>query len=839
MAPLTWFVAALTAVGSACVLLSAVLASDVPRFTGLLVTLSLVALGNLPIVHVRHGDQTHTFNWSEASLVAGLVLLPAWWLPIVGTAVVATYYAMARRPIAKTLFNAFSFGIAAFLATVAKELIVGSSGEPWEWAALGVACAIYFIWNTTTVALAVALSRGVAFVEVFRSGLLLAALFALANSSVAILIAIAATKEPLVLLAVPPVLVQLLVAYRNTREVIGERDLWVAVQGISEDLQRNEPEDLPRVALGAIATLVDAKQVELLVVDGTRAWRHRRAGDDVQSESGPVSSLADDVWGRAECDRAMFWLDRSSASPRQQAWLKAESTETALVLPLEWGSQMVGLLRVAFERSVRSSQRIESILSTVGTQLASAITSHRQTETLRHQAEHDQLTNLPNRTLLVQHLADRLAGTRRTDVGLAVLFFDLDGFKVVNDSLGHHVGDDLLLEAARRLRSQMRPGDMVARFGGDEFVVVCDRLRHPAEATDITRRLLDSLAETVPVSMHSVPISASAGIAYADGDADPETLLRDADAAMYQAKRTGPGSFCMFSSELRTQVLNRLHLEADLRDALAKEELEVHYQPIVDVDSGRIREFEALARWHHPERGPVSPASFISVAEETGHIRALGEFVLRRACADMRRWIDMGIVGAGQRVAVNLSAIQLDRTLPTVVGEALARHGLPPTALTLEVTETALVDDPDAVAALERLRDIGVRVALDDFGTGYSSLSALRDLPVDTVKIDRSFVSRLGEEPQLDALVRGIVDLAHALEMDVVGEGVELPLQSELLAEFGCDLAQGWLHGRPMSPAVVQASMSGLDSQPRIRPEPSTPEAPSEETVLVADLRVV
>ena len=391
-----------------------------------------------------------------------------------------------------------------------------------------------------------------------------------------------------------------------------------------------------------------------------------------------------------------------------------------------------------------------------------------------------------------------------------MLFFDLDGFKVVNDSLGHHVGDQVLLDAARRLRSQMRAQDLVARFGGDEFIVVCEDVEDADRALDVAQRLLAALDSPIAGSGGG-SISASVGVAYADGGTDADTLLRDADAAMYQAKRNGAGSSCLFTAELRTQVLNRMHLDADLRDALRDEALDVHYQPIVDVETGQVRELEALVRWDHPVRGSVSPTAFISVAEESGHIRALGEFVLNRACSDMRRWLDLGLTTPGMRVAVNLSRLQLDRTLPTVVGEALARHGLPPSALTLEVTESAFVDDPDGVAGLERLRAIGVRVAVDDFGTGYSSLSTLRDLPADAVKIDRSFVDRIGSDPQVSALVRGIVDLAHALELEVVGEGVETEEQSALLASSGCDLAQGWLHGRPASAPIVEAVLATTD----------------------------
>jgi diguanylate cyclase (GGDEF)-like protein len=797
------FIFGVSVLGALTAAASLLLISATPVPAMVVLSAVIIGLGELQFVHIRHGGENHSFNWSEAALVAGLVLLPAWWLPPVGAVAVAVAQWALKRDAVKVAFNALSFSVAAFAVTVVHQLV--SDRVPTA-SALALACIVYFLWNTGAVAVVVALSKRLSVIEILRSGAPIGFLFTLANSSVAILIAIAAEREPLVLLAVPAILVQLLFAYRNTREVIGERDLWVAVQSISEDLQRAAASEVPSVALAAVTSVVGASTAELLVVKDATAERHRWERGALESAQGPLMGLVDDVWGRVSWDRSPFWLHRKSASQRQLRWLDDQQAGCALVVPLEWSSQLVGMLRVCFPGKVQATQRVETILSTLATHIASAITSNRQTEVLRHQAEHDDLTGLPNRTLLVHHLEQRLRGGAPGT--LAVLFFDLDGFKVVNDSLGHHVGDQLLLEATRRLRSQMRPDDVIARFGGDEFIVVCDRIEHPQAALDVAQRLLDALLEPAPDGPHARPISASIGVACAEPGADPESLLRDADAAMYEAKRVGPGSARLFTSELRTQALDRLHLEADLRDALRREQLEVHYQPIVDLTTGRICELEALARWHHPERGAVSPAAFINVAEESGHIRALGEFVLHRACADMRRWLDLGIAGPGQRVAVNLSPLQLDAGLPTIVADALARHGLPPSALTLEVTESAFVDDPDAVASLVRLRRLGVRVALDDFGTGYSSLSALRDLPVDTVKIDRSFVSRLGEDRQLEALVRGIVSLAAALELQVIGEGVEDKTQSDLLASFGCDRAQGWLHGKPVSAVMTDAVLS-------------------------------
>ena len=789
---------------------SAALIEEAPSPLGLLFVCFALVVGDLPVVHVRHGDQNHTFTWSEAALVTGLVLLPAGWLPLVGVGVIALAHLGLRRPPMKAAFNAFSFATSAFLARATQLGIDWALDEPPLWLSLGAAALVYFAWNTTLVSLAIACSRGVPVSTVLRGTTMLATLFAIANTCVAVLIATAASEEPFVLLAVPPILVQMAFAYRNTREVIGERDLWEKIQGVSEQLQRTRTANIPDVAVRAVHGLVPSTLVELVIVEGRHAERFLLAGDTVSEESGAVDELTDGLWGRVTSDRSSFRLEVATASPRQQARLQAERIESALVVPLEWGGRLHGALRVGFNRRQRPTPRVESALSTVGTQIASAIASARQTDRLRHQADHDELTGLPNRKRLVEVLSVALHGARRsaTGAGTAVLFLDLDDFKVVNDSLGHHIGDDVLVEAARRIRTSVRPEDVVARFGGDEFIVVCQDVDERT-ATVVAHRVLEALAESADIRDRRVTLSASLGIAHSvDGETDPEAMLRDADAAMYEAKRLEPGTAVVFTSSLRQQALERLHLEGDLRVALDTSEIDVHFQPIVEIGSGRILELEALARWNHPVRGSVSPSTFISVAEDTGQIRRLGEVVLNRACAEMRRWLTLGLVGTDVRVAVNLSARQLDRTLPRVVGEALARHGLPASSLTLEVTESALVDDEDAVASLERLREIGVTVSLDDFGTGFSSLSALRDLPVDTVKIDRSFVERMGDDDRMTAMVRGIIDLAHALHIDVIAEGVEETLQATLLREFGCDRAQGWLYGRPMSISVTETALA-------------------------------
>ncbi len=454
---------------------------------------------------------------------------------------------------------------------------------------------------------------------------------------------------------------------------------------------------------------------------------------------------------------------------------------------------------------------------------------------LAHQAFHDSVTGLPNRVLFVNHLERALAKTARTTRMVAVLFLDLDRFKVVNDSLGHEKGDQLLIQVARRVRQSLRPDDIAARFGGDEFVVLLEDVENEADATHIADRIASSLREPFLLGSHEVEVTASVGIVLSNprngtqketqngefsigespsdnipgsdipgsdipsgnmGESEAaDELLRKADVAMYRAKANGKAQYEIFSEKLSGEALERLQLEIDLTVALKRDELTVFYQPLVDFKTGKVRAFEALVRWQHPTRGLISPAQFIPIAEETGQIIWIGMLVLRVACAQAKAWSQ--VLGEPVLMHVNLSVRQFEQPgLPGEIARVLQEINLPANQLMLEITESSVMTDAKAaITQLAELKKLGVHISIDDFGTGYSSLAYLEFFPIDLLKIDRAFVSRMSEGT---VLVSAIASLAHAMKMDVAAEGIETLPQLAQLREMGVDWGQGYLISRPI-----------------------------------------
>ena len=426
---------------------------------------------------------------------------------------------------------------------------------------------------------------------------------------------------------------------------------------------------------------------------------------------------------------------------------------------------------------------------------------------LRHLASHDALTGLPNRLLLDDRLTQAAAHTDRNGQSFALAMFDLDRFKMVNDSLGHRAGDELLKEVARRLDSVARSTDTVARVGGDEFVILLDHIGDCDTAEQIARRAVEALQAPINLAGVDIRTSASIGIALYPRDAKSvEALLANADAAMYCAKQRGRNNIQCFAQGMNSVTQERVKLESALHAALELQQFELHYQPKVDTTTGAIRGAEALVRWRHPERGLVFPGEFIPMAEECGLIESIGAWVLREACREARTWQCDG--SPPMRVAVNLSAFQFrDGNLLQMIREALREADLDPRCLEVEITESALMSDPEqSVGILEQLSRMGVVVSVDDFGTGYSSMSYLRRFPIDKLKIDRGFISEVLSCPDDLSIVTAIISLAHSLHLKVVAEGVETPEQRELLKSLGCDQYQGYC----FSPAVPSEKFTVL-----------------------------
>jgi diguanylate cyclase (GGDEF)-like protein/PAS domain S-box-containing protein len=441
-------------------------------------------------------------------------------------------------------------------------------------------------------------------------------------------------------------------------------------------------------------------------------------------------------------------------------------------------------------------------------------------EELTHQAFHDGLTALPNRALFRDRLDHALARSERSPEPLAVLLLDLDGFKQVNDSLGHDAGDQLLEEVARRLGDVVRPTDTLARFGGDEFAMLLEETTE-TQAVAAANRLLRRLSEPIRIAGHDLALGASIGIAaHPGGAAESEELIRHADVAMYAAKEAGRGRYEVFRYDMARELGELLGLEHELRLGLQRGEFSLHYQPEIALDTAAMVGVEALLRWHSPTRGSVPPAEFIPIAEATGLIVPLGEFVLQEACAQTARWRREAELPDGFVTWINLSGKQLSAGgVSALVRETLAAAGLPPEFLGLEVTETALVQDGHAGdrarAELKELHLLGVRIAVDDFGTGFSSLGQLRSFPVDMIKVDRSFVQGIEHDAKDAAITANLVSLAHALGLLAIAEGIESDAQLTSLRELGCDLAQGFLFARPAPPDQIDRLLAEVAAKER------------------------
>jgi diguanylate cyclase (GGDEF)-like protein len=514
-------------------------------------------------------------------------------------------------------------------------------------------------------------------------------------------------------------------------------------------------------------------------------------------------------------DLADYPLDASERDFVHRAGLRSVSAWPIL------GSkgQALGALSI-YVRRRQIPRRLRAHLVGICTDLAGiAIETRWAADRIRHLAHHDDLTGLPNRLLFNYHLPRALGRAQRTGGGVGVLFLDLDRFKVINDTLGHGAGDDVLCQVSKHLLECLRATDTLARVGGDEFTLLVEQFDGPQDLAEIAQKLLAATARTLTISGQEYHLSGSIGIAiYPKDGADSASLLKNADIAMYRAKTAGKNNYQFYSNDINVHSVERLSLENQLRHAVARREFEVHYQPKINIQSGRLAGAEALVRWRHPQRGLLLPAEFICVAEEVGLIGAIGRLVLETVCCDARRWRDQGL--APKRIAINLSAQQFaDSRLLKDVDSVLRETGCDPHSLEFEITESVVMMSPEnALQLLEQIKEHGITVAIDDFGTGHSSLAYLKRFPVDSVKIDHTFIRDIAADPNDLAITKAIIALGHSMGLKVVAEGVETATQLEILRRFGCDEFQGFLYSPAVpSPEFEHQLRVALQSQPLVR----------------------
>jgi diguanylate cyclase (GGDEF)-like protein len=780
------------------------------------------AAGERAVVHVHFRRGAHSFSLGDIPLVFGLLFCSASGVVVaclVGSAVVLVLD--RRLPPIKFIFNLAQFALTTCIAVLVLHAAAPASGDmgPQIWIATLLATQAGGAVAILLIATAISLSEGLVKLATIGHMFLMDAVVTLSNTSLGLCGAVLTADDPrsLPLLVVPAV--TLFAAYRA---YLAERERHKRLEFLYEaNRTLVHSREIAHALEGLLLRSLDAFRAEMAEIilfgsDQNPSLRTLLGPGSFRELMEPVDSeVADEMRHLLEqTGSGAVTLDPPFGNPRLQRYLEARGVTHAMVAPLPGEERVIGAIMLANRFGVIRSFDHEDLrlLDTLATNASVALQYDRLEqavlqlsvlqEQLHHQAYHDPLTSLANRTLFTDKVRETLTTTRGE---VSVLFIDLDDFKTVNDSLGHAAGDELLVSVASRLRSCLRPEDVVARLGGDEFAVMVEDSRDAEEsATRVARRIMEAFVMPLSVGSESVSVYVSVGIAIAkDHNKSAEELIRDADVAMYKAKTSGKGRFQVFHPSMGAAVLERHGLKEELRQAIEREQLTLYFQPIVTLSSGELVAEEALIRWQHPRRGLVAPDEFLPLAEETGLILSVGQYVLEQACHQARTWQhEREDSRAGARevaVHVNLSAVELrDRHLAERVRETLFRTSVDPRMLVFEVTETLLLDDEAHVSAtIAELRELGVRFALDDFGTGYSSLSYLHTLPLDMLKIAKSFVDGLSRGGREVSFVRMIIELARTLGVGVIAEGIESPDQVAALVALGCDLGQGFHLGRP------------------------------------------
>jgi diguanylate cyclase (GGDEF)-like protein len=790
-------------------------------------------LGETNVVEVHFLRERHSFSLSELPGIVGLFFLAP--TDYVLACMVGTGLALLsdrNQSGLKRTFNLAQFGLAAVVALTIFHAIASPSRSPGppgptEWLAAFAAAGATSAIEATLVATAISLSGGAPQWRQLPRMLSFSEMVAMANASLATLAVMVLWVDPrsIVLLAVPTAIV-----FAAYRAYMGEREKHERLELLYESSRLLHYAPELDSAIGALLDharrMFRAERADLLLFPDPLLDAALRTSSGAAGGSEtmvPVTVATDDMLRiRTSREGRAF-----SAHPGPSWTTDAHTIREAMVGPLVGEHGVIGALTIINRLGEGTSFEPDDLrlLETVANQAAVALENgqleqslhelSRLKEQLRHQAYHDSLTGLPNRPAFVEEVERRIVAIDDGGMPPVVIFLDLDDFKVVNDTQGHAAGDQLLIAVAERIREQLRPGDLVARFGGDEFALLPVAGSTVDDALAMTQRIIAGLELPFRVQDTDVIVGCSAGISAVRGEMMVDEILRNADVAMYRAKADGKRRAQVFDPTMHSSIVERHALTSDLSRSVSRGDLAVHYQPIVALASGRVVGVEALVRWNHPTRGPVDPTEFIALAEENGSILALGRSVLRTAARQVVEWHRLpGLSTLG--LSVNLSPLQIQH--PGFIEEVVAEvrdADIDPRDLTLEMTETAMFRDITAtIATLEALREMGVRIAMDDFGTGYSSLAYLRRFPVDSLKIARELIAGPSEsdDPEAWEFARAIIALGNSLALPIVAEGIETPEQLRVLRRLGCELGQGYLFARPaaaedLEPYLLRSSL--------------------------------
>ena len=795
---------------------------------------AIFALAEIFVVHLRFRRDAHTFSMNEIPIVLGLFF----WSPtdvvlaqLVGAGLVLVI--IRRQPPIKVAFNITQWAVATVTAAMIFRAIA-SAGEvvgPAGWAGAFVATLYIDLLAGFMINMAISASEG-SRPQFSHMGVGTGAVFA--NTCLALVAVTVLWWQPEAAWLLVSLVAIVFIAYRAYGSIIQKHE---SMRLLYESTRiAHASVDVDAMLLGLLSHARDMFRAELAEIDlfvphqEGLALRTSLSADGSEVMTAIPLDPRRGVWARVTSEGEALLLPRPIENERLREYFAGRSVLDAMVTPIRGSGGVVGTMLVGNrlgDFSTFDGEDLE-LFETLTNHVSVALENGRLIDRLRQKAEenerlalHDSLTGLPNRVLFQNQVRDALEAARESNSYAAVMLMDLDRFKEVNDTLGHHNGDLLLREVGHRLQKAVRQSDVVARLGGDEFAILLPQISAPDAARQVSLKVLQALERPLHLEDLTLDIGASIGIAvYPRHGGDTETLLQRADVAMYVAKETHMGSE-IYSHDKDGYSPDRLGLVAELRSAIDHGDLHLVFQPKVDLQDAGITGFEALIRWDHPRRGFLPPDEFIPIAEHTGLIMPLTNFVVDKALEECRRWMDSG---HPHRVSVNLSARSLLNVhLPEEVGRALAHWSVPAQHLQLEITESSLMVDPERSGEiLQRLADMGVGLSIDDYGSGYSSLSHLRRLPVSEIKIDKSFVLEMTSEASDAAIVRSTIELGHILGMRVVAEGVETAAIFDRLAALGCDEAQGYHMSRPLGADQIPGWLEEFDTPPRPDLRPAT-----------------